>query len=120
MLYTSLFLNDLKCTMLYFYVCMTGINPVLLAQECDGALNHLKPRMPYNVQQPAKYGWFFLIIHRVEVFSRSTIGWFYHQYGAGQSFFLTSLDIEIEVRQLYRRLSIPVVVKEVEEEYITE
>src|SRR6266487_1771163 len=56
------------------------------------------------------------IIQRVEVFSRSTTGWIYHQYGAGQSFFLTSLDIEIEGRQLYRRLSIPAVVEEVEEE----
>ena len=56
------------------------------------------------------------IIQRIEVFSRSTTGWMYHQYGAGQSFLLTSLDIEIEVRQLYRRLSIPAVVKEVEEE----
>src|SRR5437867_11505105 len=56
------------------------------------------------------------MIQRVEVFSRSTTGWIYHQYGAEQSFFLTSLDIEIEVRQLYRRLSIPAVVKEVEEE----
>ena len=60
------------------------------------------------------------IIQRVEVFSRSTTDWIYHQYGSGQSIFLTSLDIEIEVRQLYRRLSIPAVVKEVEEEYITE
>ena len=57
-------------------------------------------------------------IQRVEIFSRSTTDWVYHQYCAGQSFFLTSLDIEIEVRQLYRRLSIPSVVKEVEEEYI--
>src|SRR5438105_8575127 len=56
------------------------------------------------------------IIQRVEVFSRSTTGWIYHQYGAGQNFFLTSLDVEIEVRQLYRRLSTPAVVKEVEEE----
>jgi Uma2 family endonuclease len=55
-------------------------------------------------------------IQRVEVFSRSTTGWIYHQYGTGQSFFLASLDIEIEVRQLYRRLSIPAAVKEVEEE----
>ncbi len=39
------------------------------------------------------------IIQRVEVFSRSTTDWIYHQYGAGQRFFLTSLDIEIEVRQ---------------------
>jgi Uma2 family endonuclease len=58
-------------------------------------------------------------IQRVEIFSRSTTDWVYHQYCAGQSFFLTSLDIEIEVRQLYRRLSIPSVVKEVEEKYIT-
>src|SRR2546426_2707770 len=56
------------------------------------------------------------IIQRVEVFSRSTTGWIYHQYGAGQSFHLRSLDIEIEVRQLYRRLFIPAVVEEVEEE----
>src|SRR2546421_6557297 len=56
------------------------------------------------------------IIQRVEVFSRSATGWIYHQYGTGQSFFLKSLDIEIEVRQLYRRLSIPAAVKEVEEE----
>jgi Uma2 family endonuclease len=60
------------------------------------------------------------VIQRVEVFSRSTTDWIYHQYGAGQSVFLTSLDIEIEVHQLYRRLSIPAVVKEVEEEYMTE
>jgi len=60
------------------------------------------------------------IIQRVEVFSRSTTDWIYHQYGAGQSFFLTSLDIEIGVRQLYRRLSIPAAVKEVEEEDISE
>ncbi len=59
------------------------------------------------------------IIQRIEVFSRSTTDWIYHQYGAGQSFFLTSLDIEIEVRQLYRRLSIPAVVEEVEEEGIS-
>jgi len=56
------------------------------------------------------------IIQRVEVFSRSSTGWIYYQYGAGQSFFLTSLDIEIEVRQLYRRLSIPAMVEKVEEE----
>jgi Uma2 family endonuclease len=56
------------------------------------------------------------IIQRVEVFSRSTTGWIYHQYGTGQSFFLTSLNIEIELRQLYRRLSIPAAVKEIEEE----
>ncbi|GAC1350318.1 MAG: hypothetical protein NVS3B14_12920 [Ktedonobacteraceae bacterium] len=39
---------------------------------------------------------------------------------AGQSFFLTSLDIEIEVRQLYRRLSIPAMVEKVEEEDMPE
>ena len=54
-------------------------------------------------------------IQRVEVFSRATTGWIYHQYGVGQSFLLTSLDIAIEVRQLYRRLSIPSMVEEVEE-----
>lgn len=56
------------------------------------------------------------VIQRVEIFSRSTTGWLYQQYGAGQSFHLTSLDIEIEVRQLYRRLSIPAAVEQVEEE----
>lgn len=55
-------------------------------------------------------------IQRVEVFSRSTTGWLYHQYGAGQSFLLRSLDIVIEIRQLYRRLAIPVVVEQIEEE----
>src|SRR5437588_124205 len=56
------------------------------------------------------------VIQRIELFSRSATDWLYHQYGAGQSFHLTSLDIEIEIRQLYRRLSIPVVVEEVKEE----
>ena len=60
------------------------------------------------------------IIQRVEVFSRSSTGWIYYQYGAGQSFFLTSLDIEIEVRQLYRRLSIPAMVEQIEEEDMPE
>jgi len=55
------------------------------------------------------------VIQRVEVFSRSATDWLYHQYGGGQSFHLGSLDIEIEVRQLYRRLSIPAVVEQVEE-----
>ncbi|GAC1349994.1 MAG: Uma2 family endonuclease [Ktedonobacteraceae bacterium] len=59
------------------------------------------------------------VIQRVEIFTRSSTGWIYHQYGARQSFFLTSLDIEIELRQLYRRLSIPAVVEEVEEEDIS-
>src|SRR5437667_1933239 len=56
------------------------------------------------------------IIQRVEIFSRSNTGWLYQQYGAGQSFHLESLDIEIEIRQLYRRLSIPAVIEQVEEE----
>jgi Uma2 family endonuclease len=60
------------------------------------------------------------VIQRVEVFSRSASGWIYHQYGTGQSFSPTSLDIEIGVRQLYRRLSIPAAVKEVEVEDISE
>ena len=55
-------------------------------------------------------------VQRVEVFSRADGDWLYRQYGAGQSFHLASLDIEIEVRQLYRRLSIPAVVEQVEEE----
>lgn len=56
------------------------------------------------------------VIQCVEVFSRSTTGWLYHQYGAGQSFLLRSLDIVIEIWQLYRRLAIPVVIEQVEEE----
>ena len=56
------------------------------------------------------------VIQRVELFSRSTAAWLYQQYGAGQSFHLHSLDIEIEVRQLYRRLSIPAVVEQVDDE----
>src|SRR5216683_3321161 len=56
------------------------------------------------------------VIQRVEVFSRSTKGWLYQQYGTGQSFLLGSLDIKVEVRQLYRRLSIPAVVEQVGEE----
>jgi len=49
-------------------------------------------------------------IQRVEVFSRSATSWLYQQYGAGQSFHLTSLNVTIETRQLYRRLSIPSVI----------
>jgi len=56
------------------------------------------------------------IIQRVEIFSRSDTGWLYQQYGAGQSFHLESLDIEIEIPQLYRRLSIPAVIEHMEEE----
>ena len=56
------------------------------------------------------------VIQRVELFSRSATGWLYQQYGAGQHFHLASLDIEIEVRQLYRRLAIPAVVEQVAEE----
>lgn len=55
-------------------------------------------------------------VQRVEVFSRADGDWLYRQYGAGQSFHLASLDIEIEVRQFYRRLSIPAIVEQVEEE----
>jgi hypothetical protein len=51
-----------------------------------------------------------------EVFSRAVTGWLYQQYGAGQGFHLTSVDLEIEIRQLYRRLSIPAAVEQVEEE----
>jgi Uma2 family endonuclease len=56
------------------------------------------------------------VIQRVEIFSRSDTGWLYQQYGAGQSFRLKSLDIEIEIRQLYRRLSIPAAIEQVEQE----
>ena len=56
------------------------------------------------------------IIQRVEIFSRSETGWLYQQYGSGQSFHLESLDIEIEMSQLYRRLSIPAAIEQVEKE----
>jgi Uma2 family endonuclease len=56
------------------------------------------------------------VIQRVEVFTRTPTGWIYQQYGAGQSFHLVCLNIEIEVRQIYRRLSIPAVVEPREEE----
>jgi Uma2 family endonuclease len=56
------------------------------------------------------------VVQRVEVFTRSATGWIYQQYGSGQSFLLVSLNIEIAVRQLYRRLSIPAVVEVLEEE----
>ena len=55
-------------------------------------------------------------IQRVEVFSRSASSWLYQQHGAGQSIHLTSLNLTIEVRQLYRRLSIPTAVNQVEDE----
>ncbi|MDQ2716921.1 MAG: Uma2 family endonuclease [Chloroflexota bacterium] len=54
-------------------------------------------------------------IQRIEVFSRAATGWLYQQYGAGQSFHLTSLDLDIEVWQVYRRLSIPAAVEQGEE-----
>ena len=56
------------------------------------------------------------VIQRVEVFSCSSRGWLYQQYGAGQRFLLGNLDIQIEVQQLYRRLSIPAAVEQVGEE----
>ncbi len=55
-------------------------------------------------------------IQRVEVFSRSATSWLYQQYGAGQSFHLASLDLTIEIGQLYRRLSIPAMVNQIEED----
>ena len=55
-------------------------------------------------------------IQRIEVFTRSAESWLYQQYGAGQSIHLTSLNITVEVKQLYRRLSIPAMVEQVEEE----
>jgi len=55
-------------------------------------------------------------IQRIEAFTRSATSWLYQQYGTGQSIHLTSLNVTIEVRQLYRRLSIPALVDQVEEE----
>jgi Uma2 family endonuclease len=54
-------------------------------------------------------------VQRVEVFFRSATSWLYQQYGAGQSFHITSLNVTIETRRLYRRLSIPVLIEEAEE-----
>lgn len=55
-------------------------------------------------------------LQRVEVFTRAADGWLYQQYGNGQSFHLTSLDLEIEVSQLYRHLSIPMLLEQAKEE----
>ncbi len=55
-------------------------------------------------------------IQRVEVFTHSATNWLYQQYGAGQSFHLVSLNVTLEIRQLYRRLSIPVMVDQEQEE----
>ncbi len=55
-------------------------------------------------------------IQRVEVFTRSSTGWLYQQYGTRQSIHLASLNMTIEVKQLYRRLSIPAMVEQVEED----
>ena len=55
-------------------------------------------------------------VQRVEVFTRSTTGWLYQQYGAGQSIYLASLNVTIEIRQFYRRLSIPAMVEHIENE----
>ncbi|HEU5230949.1 MAG TPA: Uma2 family endonuclease [Ktedonobacteraceae bacterium] len=51
-----------------------------------------------------------------EIFTRTPDGWLYKQYGNGQSFHLTSLDLEIEVRQLYRHLSIPIMPEQAKED----
>ncbi len=55
-------------------------------------------------------------IQRVEVFTRSTTSWIYKQYGYGQSVHLVSMNITIEIQQLYRRLSIPAMVEQMEKE----
>lgn len=49
---------------------------------------------------------------RVEVITRTNTGWRYHSYGHDQTFKLESLDIEIEVARIYRRLNIPIEVEE--------
>jgi Uma2 family endonuclease len=53
-------------------------------------------------------------VQQVEVFTRTAQGWEYQQYRHGQDFPLTSLDITLAVADIYRRLSVPVVL-EVEE-----
>src|SRR5260370_6362126 len=56
------------------------------------------------------------VIQRVEIFSPSATGWLYQHYWAGQSFHLMSLDIDIELRHVYPRLSIQAAVDHVDED----
>ncbi len=56
-------------------------------------------------------------VQRVEVITRTSDNWKFHQYGARQTFRLDSLDVEIAVDQIYQRLSIPIEIKEIAEEY---
>jgi Uma2 family endonuclease len=52
-------------------------------------------------------------VQHIEVISRTNTGWDYQDYGCGQEFTLTNLDITILVADVYRRLSIPAVLHEV-------
>jgi len=46
-------------------------------------------------------------VQHVEVITRTPSGWEYREYGHGESFPLTSLNMTIQVSNIYRRLSIP-------------
>jgi Uma2 family endonuclease len=46
-------------------------------------------------------------VQHIEVITRTSGGWDYHEYGYGDIFRLESLDIELAVAQVYRKLSIP-------------
>lgn len=46
-------------------------------------------------------------VQHIEVITRTLDGWDYHEYGYGDIFRLESLDIEIAVAQVYRKLPIP-------------
>jgi Uma2 family endonuclease len=48
-------------------------------------------------------------VQHIEVITRTETGWHYCEYGYGEQFTLTSLDIIIRVADIYRRLSIPLV-----------
>ncbi|HET8842211.1 MAG TPA: Uma2 family endonuclease, partial [Ktedonobacteraceae bacterium] len=50
-------------------------------------------------------------VQHIEVITRTPTGWDYHEYGHDQTFRLESLDVEIEVARVYRRLSVPIEVE---------
>jgi hypothetical protein len=43
----------------------------------------------------------------MEVITRTDTGWRYHEYGYGEAFLLESIDTNISVADIYRRLTIP-------------
>ena len=46
-------------------------------------------------------------VQHVEVIARTTSGWEYREYGHEEHFLLASLQVTIQVAEIYRRLSIP-------------